>query len=826
MERIGSDGASPRSGAGSVFFGSWMALGAWFALVLVGLRALVLFGMERMAHEVDLDLVRIRLASAFPNAAVVALATAGLGLAYVWWCEGLAPDRIVRRLLRAHLVVALTIVWFLVLVGWLDVDLSRRVGLYGRGKLAAVAILAATVVLALLAVALVARVRGAQLGSRDARRPWVGTVPPLAVLALAGGYLHIAEGRVSESMIVRSVEQELFAAQWEVLEGRPDQAPGPAILCPSLQYVDEGAGMPGLALPPPARARHVVETDGPRWLRARVGIDHSVRDDVGERYAGHAIRFRMRLDDEEVFSATLPIDDSQSWSGVGGTSGFLVADGTVVELETALLDPAGDEVTPDDPLLAGFGGLDLEQRFERERTRSSPTAPNVVLILIDTLRADRTSAYGYERDTTPHLAELAERGTLFSEAHSTASWTWPSTASLFTGMYPQEHGVLDAQSSFLQETLDTLAEALQREGFTTAAWSASPLIVPDKNFDQGFETFDGPKDGSLRSSGVVMPPALEWLSAVGDNRFFLYLHILDPHLPPEPLPEGRRRFAAEVPSDFDPRSIGPLSWELRHVDGLSDSGEPEPERLVSPEKRRWINDLYDACVWSADHWVGELLARLDALDLGDRTIVVVTSDHGEELFDHGLLSHAHTLYRELTRVPLVFAGPGIPRGQRIDRPLSSADVAPTLARLAGARLRDLDGAADLFAAGPADGMVLFSTEQGWWNGTSDLSIYGLREGSQVLHYAPEGRAFGAEASEAGGQCRLFDLASDPEERVDLAGREPERVHELREELLRRIEELEARRATPAVSGGDPATMEMLRGLGYVGDEHEKEHEKE
>ena len=151
---------------------------------------------------------------------------------------------------------------------------------------------------------------------------------------------------------------------------------------------------------------------------------------------------------------------------------------------------------------------------------------------------------------------------------------------------------------------------------------------------------------------------------------------------------------------------------------------------------------------------------------------------------------------------------------------ASADVAPTLARLAGARLRGLEGAGDLFAPGPADAGVLFSTEQGWWNGTADLSIYGLREGSEVLHYAPEGRAFGAEAPEEGGQCRLFDLAKDPQEHVDLAGREPERVRALREDLLRRIQELEARRATPAVSGGDPATIEMLRGLGYLGGEKE------
>jgi arylsulfatase A-like enzyme len=576
----------------------------------------------------------------------------------------------------------------------------------------------------------------------------------------------------------------------------------------------EGAGMPALVLPPPARVRHVVAGEGPLWLATRVGIDHSVREDVGERYADHALRFTLRLDGEEVFAATLPIQ-ADEWVHAG--SGYLVGDGTVIELETALLDPAGKPVTPEDPLLAGFGGLDLERRVQRERTRSSPSAPNIVVVLIDTLRADRTSAYGYARETTPHLRALAERGTLFDEAYSTASWTWPSTASLFTGMQPEEHGVVDAGSSFLSERHDTLAEALQRAGFTTAAWSGNPLIVADKNFDQGFELFDAPRDGGLRRTEVMMPSVLDWLDAAAEWRFFLYLHLLDVHLPHYPLPEARERFAADVPASFDPRSVLSLSWELRRGEGFGERGEPAPERVVPPEEQRWISDLYDASVWTADHWLGQVLERLESLGLSERTIVLVTSDHGEELFDRGLLSHGHSLHHELTRVPLVLAGPGIPRG-RSAAPISCTRIAPTLARLAGSEIRDLTGALELFRAPAAsEETILFSTEQGWWNGAQEQSIFGLRRGAQVLHYAPEGRDWGATQPAAGGQVRLYDLRNDPDEREDLSAREPERALELKDALLQRIRELEARRPR-AVQGSDPATLELLRGIGYVGEE--------
>jgi arylsulfatase A-like enzyme len=292
---------------------------------------------------------------------------------------------------------------------------------------------------------------------------------------------------------------------------------------------------------------------------------------------------------------------------------------------------------------------------------------------------------------------------------------------------------------------------------------------------------------------------------------------MEPHVPYVPIAGGRARFAAAVPRSFDARKPGNYSWELLES-GFSESGERRTDSVVPPQEQAWIRDLYDGCVWSADAYLGEILARLEELGLTGSTIEAVTSDHGEELFDHGLLMHSNTLYRELVRVPLVLAGPGIPRGERVSAVLSNAGLAPTLARLGGSSIEGLSPAAeaalDLLRPG-ADGTVLFSTRQGWWNGVYRQPLFGLRRGSSVLHFAPQGAPWGDHTRNGKGETRLYDLARDPGEETDLAALEPERAHALLDELLTRLAGFETRRVE---TGGavDEGTLDVLRELGYVG----------
>ncbi len=780
---------------------SGFALAAWLALALTLARAVVLLALE-FRHHGDLGLAGMRLAHGLLPLVVGAC---GLALAAAFGARSLELGRSV--VLRALVPLAFVGLFLAFLGGRLDADPSRRIGLDTPFGLAAF-VLVGLVAFAFAGSFFLARPRWL---CSALVRPRRRVLAPLALLVLTLLLLRSTFGALGEVMDVRRVEHDLVGGTWEVLRAHPEGAPGPGLLAPSAEYRVEGAARPALVLAPPARVRRaLVDSDETRWLVGGAGLDHSV-DEVAERYPGHVLRFSARLDGSLAFRAELALADSARWIELGAGAGLAVRPGAVLELETTLLDPAGHEVEPADPLPAGFGGLALEQRSRVARTRAAREHPNLVLVLIDTLRADRTSAYGYARPTTPHLAALAERGLLFDETYATASWTWPSTASILTGLLPEEHGVQDVASSFLSQGLDTLAEALQRAGFTSAAWSGSPLIVPDKFFDQGFEFFDASREGHMRRSDLVLPGALEWLDTVGEWRFFLYLHLMEPHAPYVPLAEGRRQFAPEVPAGFDARRSLDQQWELLRRYG--ETGRLDPASVVSPEEQRWLSDLYDGCVWSADHYLGVLLARLAELGLDGNTIVAVTSDHGEELFDHGLLAHAHTLHRELVRVPLVLAGPGIPRGERVRVPVSGAALGPTLARLGGGAIEGLSTPLDLLH--PQAGAQLFSTQQGYWNGVGRQPLYGLRTGTSVLHFAPHGVPFGAHDAGGAGEVTLYDLAQDPEERHDLAPTEPERAQALREELRARRAALRSRR-TEIGTAVDEGALEVMRKLGYVG----------
>jgi arylsulfatase A-like enzyme len=455
----------------------------------------------------------------------------------------------------------------------------------------------------------------------------------------------------------------------------------------------------------------------------------------------------------------------------------------------------------------------LEQRWERPREATDAEHPNIVFVVMDTLRADRVTVDGYARPTSPALERLAARGISWRDAYATAPWTWPSTATLLTGLMPEEHGVESEVACWLPSELDTLAEALQQAGYTTAAWSTNPLVGPEKNFEQGFEFFDHARS-TFRDGDLVMPAVLEWLGTMDGTRFFLYLHLTDPHAPHDPLPASRTLLARDVPTDWDQDRFEERQWALLGGEAHTPQGVLETERVVPKDEQRYTNEIYDACVHTGDHWLGLLLDRIDELGLAGDTVVVFTSDHGEELFDHGLLGHSHDLHAESIRVPLVIAGPGIPAGERRTAPVSLRHVAPTLARIGGASLGNAPGAArDLVRdGGPED--VFFSTQQGWWNGFRPVSMYGVRRGDLVLHYVPSGGPWGA-APTPGGAVRLFDVAADPEERHDLAAERPELVGELKRAILEHLAALERRRRASRVRAGS-ATEALLKRLGYAG----------
>ncbi len=633
-------------------------------------------------------------------------------------------------------------------------------------------------------------------------------------------------------MVLRRPLRDLLSEDspvWEVLSAAGGEQPRVEVLTPSIDDLTDSADRLSLVLPPPCEVRFVVGEESEQvWLQTAAGVDLSVaRRLLALRGRGSpplAVDFELLVDGRSVFRERVltrprgPEEDAAGatpahvWHRVGGEEGLALEPGQEVVLRTSLPEgkPEGLGV-----VRAGFAGLVLEEHRRRPRTRASTKRPNLVWITVDTERADRTSAYGYSRETTPSLAALAERGLTFEEAYGTASWTWPSVASLFTGRLPAAHGVLDFRSGYLPDELPTLAESLQEAGWTTAGFSGNPLVGPTRGFGQGFETFEVTPACSKGES--VVPPALEWLSRNRDYRFYLYVHLHDPHLPHTPRSEDLERFVGRE-RRFDPLLMQARTFELRNASAHTTDDRPRPELILKPGEGRWYSDVYDACVATGDYWVGVLLGQLDRWQLRDRTLVVYTADHGEELLDHRMLNHNHELWEELVHVPLVLAGPGIPQGKRVAGPISNRHLAATLARRFDVDFAAPADALDLLEPIPA-GPVFFETRHGWWKGRQFVDIFGVREGEWKLIWCPEGRPWDASASEAPaqGEWRLYDLDQDPGEERNRSAEEKERVQRLRRLILESQASLATQRPRRKERAG-AATRSLLEAAGYAGGE--------
>jgi arylsulfatase A-like enzyme len=330
--------------------------------------------------------------------------------------------------------------------------------------------------------------------------------------------------------------------------------------------------------------------------------------------------------------------------------------------------------------------------------KDTASRPNLLLISVDSLRADHTTPYGYSpkyqptAQTTPALQKLADEGILFEQASSTTSWTLPAHMALMTGLPGALHQVTDNRRR-LDPAITTLAEALQAQGFRTAGFFSGPNLHPAFGFGAGFETYqncsgkelpEGAFEAALTggdnkdlvnlhkdshsglSSKALLDESSTWLedAAAKDEPFFLFVHWWDPHYdytPPKALAKS-----------FDPTYQGKQTG----VDFLSLARSPEPRDLEH------ILALYDAEIRYTDNHIGKLLAKLDALDLADDTLVVFTADHGDEFFERGFRGHQRTLYEEAVQVPMVMRLPGVlPAGKRVAGNAGLQDVFSTVADL-------------------------------------------------------------------------------------------------------------------------------------------------
>ncbi len=435
-------------------------------------------------------------------------------------------------------------------------------------------------------------------------------------------------------------------------------------------------------------------------------------------------------------------------------------------------------------------------------------ARNVVLISIDTLRPDHLGCYGNERDTSPAIDRMAAAGVRFADVTAAAPWTLPSHATMFTGLYPSHHGVRSPRTRLPADTI-TLAEEFRDRGFQTYALvSTFNVGGPQFQLGQGFDVFryllETERDPetrllrTLNNGREVVAAACEVLQQRDGGRpFFLFLHLYDAHTDYTPEPEYRERFV----SPYSGRLTG-ISQQLKQVRYRGEA--------LSAEDVRWLKEMYDAEIRQLDDLLGEFLDWLGQQGLAEETLFVLTSDHGEEFFEHKGTMHGRTQYQELLSIPLILAGPGVPRGRVIDTPVHGIDVTPTILGLMGIESRM-----------PRDGLDLSVL----WTGPQDLpprALLGEADHNSVI----DGKAMmDVKRMVRIGDDKLclnlhtqaielYDLATDPTEQRNLASSNPERVAELRAELERFMQ------TAIVPEGAAPPNLEeqdRLEALGYGGE---------
>jgi len=398
----------------------------------------------------------------------------------------------------------------------------------------------------------------------------------------------------------------------------------------------------------------------------------------------------------------------------------------------------------------------------------APAPRDILLVSIDTLRADCVGAYGKEDAGTPVIDALAARGVRFADAMAPSPITLPSHTSLLTGLDPLRHRVRHNGLFALSPGIETLAERLASAGFRTGAFVGSVVLARRYGLARGFERYTAP--GYRETPGVlflgerpaedVNRDALSWIDTIGDESFFLFVHYMEPHSPLRP---------------------------------------PEPERT------RFAEDLYQAEIAATDRALGDLLDGLRARGRLDETLVMLVADHGESRNEHGEISHGIFLYQSTLHVPMIAAGPGVIPGRVETAPVGLVDVTPTLIEAAGVPPSpDGDGVSlwPLLAgrgAAPERALYAESYMTRFNYGWSELRA--LRRGSEKYVSAP--------------RPELYRLDDDPGEMTNRAGEDSERASALAAELASRIARAEERASRPDPVTLGPDERRALAALGYM-----------
>jgi arylsulfatase A-like enzyme len=430
-------------------------------------------------------------------------------------------------------------------------------------------------------------------------------------------------------------------------------------------------------------------------------------------------------------------------------------------------------------VLAAQAGCRCDTRPAPDAAPPADPAPNLVFVSFDALQAAHVGHLGYHRDVTPTIDTVARDGVTFTRAYSAASWTVPASMTWFTGVYPSEHRMVNkfavyrpeeqklANLKELSPGLVTLADVLRENGYATGAFTGNAGVSGGFGYEQGFDVYYH-EPGKFGAFDQSVPRALEWVRANRDRKFFLFLHGYDVHGQSVP------------PGGFDYRFVEPgydrkYTGSEREQEALREEGLDRGRLELRDADVRFWRAIYDEKIQRADARFREFLTEYHRLGLTERTLFVLTSDHGTEFYEHGRFDHGFTLYDEQIHVPLVLRLPGPAAGKVVGDRVSSIDLMPTVLELMNVRVPDgvrnqVRGTSLVPALNGAPVRRDVISETDYRQYTYKRSI--IDPDGWKLIYTLESKT-----------RELYDLTADPGETRDLAAADPKRADELQRRLF-------------------------------------------
>lgn len=536
---------------------------------------------------------------------------------------------------------------------------------------------------------------------------------------------------------------------------------------------------------------------------------------LGSTEKSTPVTFRILADNREVFSKTLA--NADTWD-----------------------DGEGD--------LAPFGGRSVKIEFRTESdktgavglwanplitTRAPKSRPNVLIYMIDTLRPDHTSVYGYGRETTPFLKSLGAQGVVFDDCLAQATWTKPSTASLMTSLYSYTHGIIH-DSDTIPKAAATFAEQLRAAGYVTASVLSNPFAGRTTGLQRGFDyvmefpaVFRYRTDAADRGtdSAAMNKVLFPWLEKHHDEPFFLYTHTTDPHAPYRPPAGFEEKFAKTADTAKFNKDYTRLRDLRQYGGGTVVSRAGCAKSGINPD---WFIqsaiDRYDGEILHNDSSFEQLFNKLRQLGILDNTLIVVVSDHGEEFWEHGWTAHGHSLYQELAHAVFLMWNPKLlPAPRRIAEPVQLIDVMPTVLDLLDVKIPEIiegQSLAPLAKGQPFLRRAPVMTSRYAHVGArvggvpeNRTDTFALLEAGWKLIYRDKGKEAGINRVE------LYDRRTDRAEKTNVAAQNPQQVERMMAEIAKWMDAQKQIKKLLGPGGKttlDPKTIEQLKSLGYIG----------